>query len=163
MVNTAVSAGLVPMHLRYSFTQATTRAEFAALSVALYETVMGHEIVGRAHFNDTTDVNVQKMGHLGVVLGVGGGNFAPNSPLTREQAATMIARLAEAMDHPLPAVAAAFPDNADIAPWAIVQVGQMQASGIMVGADGGRFMPQGPYTREQSIVTLLRLFDIVTH
>ena len=161
MVNSAVNAGIVPMHLRSSFTRATTRAEFAALSVALYETVMGTEIVGRMTFNDTNDVNVQKMGHMGVVLGVGGGNFAPNDTLTREQAATMLARLADAMNRPLPAIAANFPDNSSIAPWAIVQVGQMQAAGIMVGADGGMFMPQGPYTREQSIVTLLRLFDIV--
>ena len=162
MVETAVNAGLVPTNLRSQFTQATTRAEFAALATALYETVMGYQIVGRMQFNDTNDVNVQKMGYMGVVLGIGYGNFAPNSPLTREQAATMIARLADAMNRPLPMVAAAFPDNDAIAPWAIVQVGQMQGSGIMVGADGGRFMPQGDYTREQSIVTLLRLYDIVT-
>ena len=162
MVETAVNAGLVPAHLRSQFAQATTRAEFAALATALYETVMGYQIMGRMHFNDTNDVNVQKMGYMGVVLGIGYGDFAPYSPLTREQAATMIARLADAMQRPLPMVAAAFPDNAAIAPWAIVQVGQMQGSGIMVGADGGMFMPQGPYTREQSIVTLLRLFNIVT-
>jgi len=162
MVTTAVGHGLVPQHLRSSFTQATTRAEFAALATALYETVMGYEIVGRVQFNDTNDPNVQKMGYMGVVLGIGYGNFAPNSPLTREQAATMIARLADAMGRPLAMTPAQFPDNASIAPWAIVQVGQMQGSGIMVGADEGRFMPQGPYTREQSIVTLLRLFDIVT-
>jgi len=161
MVTTAVNAGLVPQQLRINFTQATTRAEFAALSVALYETVMGYTIMGRMQFNDTIDVNVQKMGYLGVVLGVGGGNFAPNDPLTREQAATMLARLADAIGQPLPMTPAAFPDNSAIAPWAIVQVGQMQGAGIMVGADGGMFMPQGPYTREQSIVTLLRLFDIV--
>ena len=161
MVNTAIENNLVPQHLQSHYTQATTRAEFTALAVALYESVMGYEITGRMQFDDTDDVNVQKMGALGVVLGVGGGNFAPNDTLTREQAAVILARLANAMDKPLPEDAASFNDNASIAPWAIVQVGQMQAAGIMDGVGGGMFEPQGPYTREQSIVTLLRLYEFV--
>ena len=160
-VQTAVNEGIVPQNLRGSFTRATTRAEFAALAVALYETVMGYEIVGRMQFNDTQDVNVQKMGALGVVLGVGYNNFAPNDPLTRAQAATMIARLAAAMNQPLAAVPADFPDNAEIPAWAMTSVGQVQAARIMTGADHGMFWPQWDYTREQSIVTMLRLFDIV--
>jgi hypothetical protein len=40
-------------------------------------------------------------------------------------------------------------------------VGQVQAAGIMIGVDGGLFMPRGDYTREQSIITLLRLYNIV--
>jgi len=157
----AMGHGLVPNHLLSSFTQATTRAEFAALATALYETVMGYEIVGRRQFADTNDVNVQKMGYIGVVLGIDDHNFAPNNPLTREQAATMLARLAGAVNQPLPAVAAAFNDNSTIAPWAIVQVGQMQGAGIMQGMDAGNFVPQGTYTREMSIVTILRLFNIM--
>ena len=80
-VNTAISAGLVPQHLQSAYTQATTRAEFCALAVALYEAVAGSEITERVQFNDTNDVNVQKMGALEVVNGVGNGNFAPNDTL----------------------------------------------------------------------------------
>ncbi|MDR2183322.1 MAG: S-layer homology domain-containing protein, partial [Clostridiales bacterium] len=140
-VETAVAVGIVPENLRALFTQATTRAEFAALATALYETVMQYTILERMEFNDTTDVNVQKMGARGVVQGVGEGYFDPHAPLTREQAATMIARLAAAMGNPLPAVAATFPDNADISYWAMTAVGQVQAAGIMIGVDGGLFMP----------------------
>ena len=160
-VNAAIAAGLVPQHLQSQFTQATTRAEFAALAVALYETATGREITGRMTFNDTTDINVQKMGYLGVVEGVGGGNFAPNNSLTREQAAVMLARLANAIGRPLQMQAPTFADNAEISAWARDAVGQVQAAGIMGGVGNNVFSPRGQYTREQSIVTMLRLFDMV--
>jgi len=160
-VNAAIAAGLVPQNLQSAYTQVTTRAEFAALAVALYETVTGTEITGRMQFSDTSDVNVQKMGYLGVVTGVGGGNFAPNNTLTREQAAVMLARLAYAIGQPIPASAPTFADNNQISSWAIDGVGQMQSSGIMGGVGNNQFAPLGNYTREQSIVTMMRLFDLL--
>ena len=78
-VNTAVEAGIVPETLQSAYTQATTRAEFCALAVELYETVMGMEITERATFSDTTDVNVEKMAGLSVVNGVGDGKFDPSA------------------------------------------------------------------------------------
>ena len=160
-VNTAVEAGIVPETLQSAYTQATTRAEFCALAVELYETVMGTEITERATFSDTTDVNVEKMAGLGVVNGVGDGKFDPSASLTREEAATMLSRLANVMEKPLTAGTASFADNASISSWASEAVGQVQASGIMNGIEGNQFAPSDPYTREQSIVTMLRLYDFV--
>jgi len=157
----AFELGLIPQALQNNFTANTSRAEFSALAVALYETVTGRVIAGRMQFNDTTDINVQKMGYLGVVTGVGGGNFAPNDTITREQAAVMIARLANAMRRPLPLASATFADNADISSWAIEGVGQVQGVGIMGGVGNNVFAPRGMYTREQSIITMLRLFDLL--
>lgn len=89
-VSAAIAENLVPQNLRSSYTQATTRAEFAGLAVALYENVIG-DITGRVSFHDTNDVSVQKAAYIGVVNGVGDNSFAPNDMLTREQAATMLA------------------------------------------------------------------------
>ena len=160
-ITTAIAAGLVPATLQGAYTQAITRAEFAALAAALYETATSREITGRLEFNDTTDVSVQKMGYLGVVTGVGGGRFAPYQTLTREQSAVMLARLASAAGQPLPQAAPTFADNADISSWAVEAVGQMQSAEIMSGTGNNNFSPSGDYTREQSIITILRLFDIL--
>ena len=160
-VNQAISAGIVPDSLQSQYTQTTTRAQFCALAVELYETVKGAEITERTTFTDTTDVNVQKMGALGIVTGVGGGKFNPDGTLTREQAATMLSRLAEAVGKPLPAQAPTFADNASVSSWAFDAVGQMQASGIMGGVGSNTFAPQGSYSREQSIITMLRLYEAV--
>ena len=160
-INQAFRLGLIPQPLQNNYTANTTRAEFAALAVSLYETVTGREITGRVQFNDTNDINVQKMGYLGVVTGVGGGNFAPNNSLTREQAAVMLARLADVIDQPIPSSTPTFADNNQISSWAVDAVGQMQATGIMGGVGNNNFAPQGDYTREQSIITILRLFDLL--
>jgi hypothetical protein len=164
-VNTAITTGLVPQNLQSAYTQATTRAEFAALAVTLYEKVTGNEIAldRSIPFVDTTDINAHKAYTIGVVTGMGEGRFAPDESLTREQAAAMLYRLAYAVGQPFPPSAPtfAFADNASISSWAAEAVGQMQASGIMGGVGDNRFAPQGSYTREQSIVTMLRLFDIV--
>ena len=160
IVSRAISLGLVPQTLQSQYLQDTTRAEFCALATALYEKITGKLITGRVTFTDTQDVNVAKMASLGVVLGVGGNRFDPYQKLTREQAATMMARLAGAMGRPLPKVKTSFADSADISSWALESVGQMQQSGIMIGTGQNRFSPKDPYTREQSVITMLRLYDI---
>jgi len=161
-ITNAIDLGIVPVSLQNNYTNNITRAEFSALAVALYETVTGREITARTEFNDTTDINVQKMGGLGVVTGVGGGNFAPNNTLTREQAAVMLARLAYSIGQPLPQVASTFADNAQLSSWAVDAVGQIQAAGIMGGVGNNMFSGRGDYTIEQSIITMLRLFEILS-
>ena len=161
-INAAIAAGLVPVSmLSLDYPSPITRAEFTALAIALYTTATNRTITGRMTFNDTTDPNVQMMGYLGVVGGVGDGNFNPNGQLTREQAAVMIVRLADIIGQPLPQSAPTFADNASISSWATAAVGQMQASGIMGGTGNNNFSPSGTFTREQSIITILRLFEFL--
>ncbi|MDR0838008.1 MAG: S-layer homology domain-containing protein [Oscillospiraceae bacterium] len=158
-VNAAIKAGLVPQSLQSKYTQPATRAEYCALAVALYEKVTGKAITKRATFSDTTDVNVEKAAAIGVVNGMGNNKFDPDAKLTREQAAVMLARLADAIGKPLAKKAATFADNAKISSWAVEQVGQVQAAGIMSGIEDNKFAPKGPYTREQSIITILRSWN----
>ena len=160
-VNAAVAAGIVPEALQSQYNQATTRAEFCALAVELYETVTGSEITERATFTDTSDPNVEKMAALKVVNGEEEGVFNPNGKLTRQQAAAMLSRLAEALGKPLPAKETTFADKASFSPYAVGPIGQMQATEVMKGVGDNKFDPNGVYTREQSIVTMMRLFDIV--
>lgn len=155
-VNGAIAQGLVPQELQGGYNLVTTRAQFCALAVRLYESVKG-EITGRETFTDTDDGNVQKMAALGVVSGVGGGAFDPDGPLTREQAATILARLSNAMGKPLSGGSHPFTDG--VASWADAAVGQVYQAGIMTGTGDATFSPQGEYTRMQSIVTLMRLYE----
>ena len=158
-VDAALAAGIVPQALRSRYTQPATRAEFCALGVALYETVTGREITGRTAFQDTDDVNVEKLASLNVVGGVGDNRFDPDGLLTREQAAALLSRLAEAMGRPLAAREPGFADSGAISGWALSAVGQMQAAQIMGGVGDNRFDPAGSYTREQSIISMLRLYE----
>ena len=165
-VETAIDLGLVPEGLQSGFTGAVTRGEFAALTVTLYENQRG-EITGRLDFTDTHDEAVRKAAYIGVVQGVGDGRFAPADLLTREQAAVMLTRLAEAIGQALPNDSASFSDMDSVSDWAEAAVGRVQAADIMHGVGENRFAPQDQYTREQSIVTILRLFrrlgELETH
>lgn len=160
-VQTAAALGLVPQALQSGYAQPATRAEFCALGVALYEKYSGKEITQRMKFDDTADAAVEKLAAIGVVEGVGNNRFAPDQPLNREQAAAVLARLAAALGAPLEAGQADFADRGDIGAWALPSVGQVQAAGIMGGVGGGSFAPGGAYTREQSMVTMLRLWTVL--
>ena len=163
-VTKAIKADLVPENLQNSYTQATTRAEFCALATALYETLKGEEIVvgEDVSFTDSEDENVLKMATLKVVNGTNTelGLFEPDAGLTREEAATMLARLAAALDRPLETVAATFADVDSFSDWAAEAIGQAQAAGIMNGEEDNLFNPAGDYSREQSIVTMLRMYEL---
>ena len=159
-VDKARSAGLLPLAFQSGYSQATTRAEFAALAVALYEKVAG-QITGRTSFNDTSDVNVQKAAYAGIVSGVGDNRFDPNGKLTREQAAVILDRLAGILGRPLPQKAPTFNDNAKIAGWAFAPVGHVQAGGVMGGVGDNMFAPKDVYKREQCVVTVMRLYEML--
>ena len=157
-VERAISLGLVPEDLQSSYTNACNRGEFAALAVRTYETIRG-EITGRKYFADTSDINVQKIASIGVVEGMGDSRYEPGRNLTREQASKVLAKMAEVMEKPMPSKALDFADTAQISNWAVEYVQQSYGSGLMKGGTDNTFMPGSNYTREQSIVTMLRLYD----
>lgn len=161
-VDEAIAGGFLPVPLRARYDQTITRAEFCALAVRFYEVFTGQEITSRTSFTDTSDVNVEKAASLGVVSGVSDGVFSPNAPLNREQAAVILSNLARSIGSPLPQSAPDFTDGASISAWARSAVGQIQSAGIMSGTGGGNFAPQETYTREQSVVTIMNLYHLLS-
>lgn len=161
-VDKAIAQDFLPVSLRVRYSQTITRGEFCALAVRFYERFTGREIEGRRSFADTDDVNVEKAAALGVVSGVGGGRFSPDSPLNREQAALILTNLAKALESPLPQAAPSFYDADAISSWARTAAGSVQAAGIMRGVGGNSFAPKSTYTREQSVVTIMNLYRFMT-
>lgn len=158
-VGQAIAMDLVPPALRSDYTQPETRAGYCALATALYEKCAGGEITERKSFGDTDDLNVEKIAALGLIEGNDEGFFDPEGPLNREQAAVLLSRLAAAVGKPFAKAAAAFSDGGDISDWALAAVGQMQAAGVMGGVGNGKFSPKADFTREQSIITIKRMYD----
>lgn len=167
-VDTARNAGIVPEQVDQAYTQSITRADFCALAAAVYRTweKSGNvKSVDKAtvSFSDTKDEDVLLCASLGVVNGVGNGKFAPQQQLTRQQAASMLHRLGnlrkKAKDSVKDRMPHVFADGADIQAWARSDVYWAYNSGVMNGVSGNRFAPNNSYTYEQSIATMLRLYD----
>ena len=156
----ATQRGLLPEALQGSWAQPATRAEFAALAVALYEAKRG-PITGRGSFTDTTDVYVEKAAYAGLVQGVGGNRFNPDGHITRQDAAVLLYRAANAIGSPFIAYGPGFADYDATASWALESISAVQAAGIMGGVGNNRFAPQDAFTREQSVVAVNRVFDFI--
>ena len=158
-VERAIALDILPEQLHFSFRRPINRLDFAALAVYLHERSFQREIAGRAHFNDTTDENAQKMGFLGIMTENEFGNFAPSNPVTREQAALLMVRLASVMGVHLPHADGSFADSEQISWWAQDAALQVFGSGIM-GVEDGHFDPNRIPTREEVIVMMVRLFEM---
>ena len=165
------------------YTRAITRGQFAALSVRFYEQFMKTfypEENGTIVVNHGDDVFADSVGNEAMAkaynLGIlGGYNSAdsrsgvyvgPDDNITREQAATMLARLMQVIDEKTGRgfymstnFNATLPFTDGISDWALDSVKTMYHWSIMTGTSGTTFSGQSNYTIEQSIVTLMRIDD----
>lgn len=172
----ADKAGLIPDCLKgQDLARDITRAEFAALSVRLYE-VMSDKTAAPAPqnpFTDTSDPEVLKAYALGITNGTSATTFAPSLLIPREQVAAMLTRTVRAAKANLSLDAAGTPQFADdalISPWAKESVYFMAKHEIIKGVGDGKFAPRNTTaaeeatgyanaTREQSIVIAMRSLE----
>ena len=175
-VDAARAEGLIPAELDSSYQANITREEFCHLMAQLLSAQTGKsvdqllsdfDLTPSSAYADTSDKDILAMSALGIVKGVGNNRFSPAASITREEAAVMLARVTdryadvEANGQPL-----AFADAAQISSWAKDAVDMVSScivdgNRIMNGTGGNRFDPKGTYTREQSILTSLRLYQFI--
>lgn len=114
-------------------------------------------------FTDTSDERIIYLNRIGIILGKGDGLFAPDDLLTREEAATILGRIADhfslqQFDNKLD-----FTDATEISDWAVDGVNAVCGMGLMNGMGNGIFSPQTYFTREQAIATMIREIDAVPY
>lgn len=170
--------GLIPENLDEGYQNNITRQEFCQLAVKVLEAAVGRPIddildyhgilINELQFDDTNDKNILAMNALHVVFGVGEGKFEPDRTISREEAATMLTRLAKVLDARLPNEAKlTFGDRSEISEWAydsvifVSHVSNNNGFAIMGGTGDNKFSPKGTYTREQAFLSFGRLFDVV--
>lgn len=174
-LNKAETYGLIPDVLQEAnVSMPINRAEFAAVSVKLYEVLSGELAVETAEnpFTDTEDSEVLKAYELGITSGVTVNSFEPDSLLSREQAATMLARVYTIYsgNEITSNSEMKFNDDADISRWAKDSVYFMAENGVITGMDNNLFAPRNVTpeqeaafyansTREQSLAIAKRMYE----
>lgn len=131
-----------------------TRAEFAKL----VNRTLGFTAESEISFSDVTErdwfhAEVARAVAAGYAQG-SGGLFRPNQPVTRAEAAAMLARAAGLAANE--EGADAFADAASIPAWAKGSVGAAAEAGYMTGYPDGTFGALGSITRAEAVVTLNR-------
>ena len=132
-----------------------TRAEF----IKLVNRTLGFTAESEISFSDVTErdwfhAEVAKAVAAGYARG-SGGMFRPNQPVTRAEAAAMLARAAGLAANEKRADA--FADAAPIPAWARGSVGAAAEAGYMTGYPNGAFGALDPITRAEAVVTLDRV------
>lgn len=185
-VSRAMELGFGPVPTEYDFLPATlnepvSRGEFCAYSARLIafqqncdeagltDTVLHYyaekdsygqpqsafaDVLGAANY-------ITAMHYLDVAKGRGNNRFAADEKLTRQEAATFLARIYKSYGGALDEGTAALPfsDADEIADWAKQSVAAMYEAEIMKGYEDGRFAPHDLCSYEQCLLTLLRLYE----
>ena len=162
LVNEAIAGGLLPDHLSgRDLREPITRLQFAALTVRLYETVSGQTIAVPTEnpFTDTKDQEALKAYAMGFTSGVSQTSFAPDQPLTREQAAVMLSAVCRALGETIPTGTPSFSDGDSISSWARDSVAYMAQQGILTGYGDGRFGPQDTAQSQACLIMALRILQ----
>jgi len=173
-VTAAIVEELVPVSLQNMYRNNITREEFSelvveAVSVALDtdREALVREKTGKAlsawvaqyPFQDTANDDVIAAYALGIVAGYGDGTFGPYAQISRQEAAAMLTRAAKTLGATVgQPQSAKYDDAGQIGSWAVESVNYVNSIGVMQGTGDNKFSPVGTYTREQSFVTIYRLF-----
>ncbi|MBQ1252383.1 MAG: S-layer homology domain-containing protein [Firmicutes bacterium] len=138
-----------------------TRAQF----VTLLAMMSGDDISGGT--DQFTDVKkehwyyeeVSWAAKAGVTNGVGGGLFAPENKITREEVASMVLNFFNYMGvAPTPIrTATTFTDSADMADWSAQKVPVCQEVGVISGFPDGTFRPKANATRAEAATMCSRM------
>jgi len=167
----ALEADLVPEHVNSNYTTDITRSDFCDLIIKMIEKksskAIADVIAGYADakadvsFPDTDSANVIAAAKLGIVNGRSSGAFDPTANITRQEAAKMLALAAKVLGADITASEVAFADADDIYAWAKEFIYYVNTIGVMNGTSTTtppNFSPLRTYTREQSILTVYRLW-----
>ena len=190
-VTDANTVGLIPETIQgKDLTQNITRAEFAAVSARLYESLAGREIAPYQGYKfsdiagNDNETYIRKAYAVNIAVGVADDLFAPDAKLTREEMATMLTRVIKKYkfaDWTLDADGEyyldtsgvkRFADDGQISDWARPSVYYLYKLEIVKGVDDvPNFAPRAvtpeqeardyaTATREQAILMALRVYKI---
>ncbi len=175
-VTQAATLGLVPESLLDLYDTPITRLEFCRLAMQAIRLATGLDNAGLTArfapegppvtFTDCSDPDVLAAAAIGAVRGMGDGTFRPGSSITRQDAAVLLLQSAQALGLELPEVPPLTYADSDLVreyavtavSWACGAADAVTQNPVMAGVGENRFDPRGTYTREQAVLTLLRLY-----
>ncbi|WP_251037661.1 S-layer homology domain-containing protein [Paenibacillus albidus] len=143
----------------FSPSQSVTRAEFAAL---ITRSLGLATVSGGTSFSDVSSGkwyagDIQTAAAAGLLSGYTDGTFRPDSQISRQEMASILAKAMKYTGKSLNADMAGlakFSDAANLPDWSKAAVAEIAAEGIIQGTPDGSFAPQKPATRAEAATML---------
>jgi len=116
-------------------------------------------------FEDTSDVEILLLENIGIINGTSNGKFEPSRNISRQEATVMLNKLSQLMNLEKNTDTADYSDDNDIALWAkdsVYSVSSIKIKDniyVMSRIGNNIFSPNFPYTIEQAIATMYRIFE----
>jgi hypothetical protein len=133
-----------------------TRAEFSKMmNQALGVTGTTPITMWDVSYNSWYYQEIQKAVAAGYISGYTDNSFKPNNRISRQEAASMIAKVLPR--EALPVGQKVYTDYSQVASWAREHVDLVAAKGYITGDTTGKYRPGGALTRAEACVILVRL------
>lgn len=162
-IKQAVNDGLLPKWNQIDYTNDIMRLEVCQLMENLLNK-NGYidESLEQLPFLDTNDKSVKLLWSMNIVSGKSETEFYPYDYITREEFSRILSEAYKQLSkNDLSDLSALqYKDKEQISDWAFDSVKEVTSLGLMQGDENGNFNPKDNITKEQVIVTLLRLHNL---
>jgi len=160
----AISLGIIPESLQSNLDFELTILEFIELAVALYEFI-NQDAIDLQSDSDLDDIIIQKAKSIRVVDGLEENMLKADSIITREQMAVILSNLSAALDYELTTgeltTGNLTCDDLDtVSEWAVDAVNKISIFEIM-DLSNNLFEPLSKVTREQGIISIIRIYRLI--
>lgn len=142
-----------------------TRKDFCKMVMRFLNVITQKEwkAAGETPFTDCDDADVTAAYELGIIGGTTPGIFEPNSTLTREQMAIMVARVMKTcgVDLTEKAKKNSFNDTAELFASSNKYIDQLYGIGILAGYQDGGYHPFGEMTVQEAVVSFVKAYRYI--
>ena len=142
-----------------------TRKDFCKMVMRFLNVITGKEwkAAGKTPFTDCDDADVTAAYELGIIGGTDPGIFEPNSTLTREQMAIMVARVMKTcgVDLTEKAKKNPFNDTAELFTSSNKYIDQLYGIGILAGYQDGGYHPFREMTVQEAVVSFVKAYRYI--
>ena len=166
IVTKGAELSFIPSYLlKTHFSESASRIDFCRMAYRMLNEKQQIRVIERTHPFTDVDKDERELAYLyenGIVKGKSATEFCPNDSISREEAATILDRLFKFIyktDISDSDKEKLYADDNTISDWAKNSVYSMKTHKIMIGVDNDSFSPKTPFSLEQTVVTLVRIYE----
>jgi len=162
----AIKDNLVPQKYQINYTGKINRYDFCQLIYNYLEKenlINTDTVKEKSPFTDTDDSNILALFKNQIIKGKSSSEFCPYDNITREELAVILNNVYKYMKKGTQNTLdcqVIYKDKDDFASWSKDCINQVSSLKLMQGNENNEFMPKNNTTKQEAIITILKLFNL---